>query len=1149
MLNYIAHPLAIPMISFVDRIRSLRKQYILFIGTVILTIVAGQIVIHYDLNQQNEDARLINIAGRQRMLSQRISKLALYIQQDFQEVGHLRGNRIDTLRYLTSHWQKIHLSLKRGSSEFGLSDRRTPQIDSLLSQIDIPLKVIVTAANSLVTNPTREQADSTVLEISRAEQLFLKLMEKTVQTYQFEAEQKLKDLKRIEFALAGVSIVILLLEFWLIFVPIIRRLEANNTSLISLNNDLKSAEEELRSNLDYVTLLQTEIEARERQYREVIEGASDMIYELNQDGKFTFVNPVMESLTGYSREELMQKYFYEIIDESHRNEIIDFYKYQRNNRQELSYLEVPVLSKRNDVVWVGQNVRMFFKENWVWKVSVIARDITDRKGAENALRESESKFRTLAEHAPIAIFQTTDLGQLVYVNRLWQEISGITFNPSNPDDWARMINKDDLERVLKLWTRCVQEKLDFNVEFRLEHPQQGTRWVHSRATRLDLESEHAGFIGTMTDVTELRRAQLKLVESEKLYREISEHSADIIAIFDLENRYTYVSPAVEFVLGYKPEELIGRKGDLLVHAADLPNWKVGSDVTNLESKTSTSTQFRLKRKDGTYVWIEALSNPIHDHIGRVAAIQTINRDITERKEVELAMKEAKEKAEEATRAKSQFLSMMSHEIRTPLNAVIGLSNILMDEKPRPDQLEHLQLLKFSGENLLSIINDILDFSKIEAGKISLESVAFNLKDLFTKTVQMFEYRAADKGLKLKLRYDEKLPSFFSGDPVRISQVATNLIGNAVKFTEQGVVDVNVKGVERSGGFYQINVKVKDTGIGIEQESLNRIFESFAQANATTTRKFGGTGLGLSITRKLLNLMGSEIRVESTVGFGSTFQFDLNLKVADEIVKQNEQSLTSDHVGFSGRKVKVLLVEDNRVNQVVALNFLKKWGMTTDVANNGLEALALVKTKQHHIVLMDLQMPEMDGYEAARKIREMEDSYFRDLPIIALTASAMMDIRDKVKQFGMSDFISKPFQPQDLYDKLVQHLSVIDFTVKSAHEEATRTKRKRTFDLNLYTEGNEEFKKEFAGLLINNINELTSSLDQAVASGDGSTFSSVSHKVKTTIGMLGDEEFGEVVTRLKDLVVAQRVQTNEFINKRKQFDNIAREIIEGLQEQL
>ena len=381
------------------------------------------------------------------------------------------------------------------------------------------------------------------------------------------------------------------------------------------------------------------------------------------------------------------------------------------------------------------------------------------------------------------------------------------------------------------------------------------------------------------------------------------------------------------------------------------------------------------------------------------------------------LKKAKRKAEEASLAKAQFLSTMSHEIRTPMNAVIGLTNLLLDDHPRKNQLENLQALKFSGENLLVLINDILDLSKIEAGKIELEASEYSLRKLISSIQHTLGLNASEKGIYFRCSVNGEIPEVLVGDSTRLSQILNNLVSNAIKFTLTGGVELLAKLVAKTESEATLHFSVSDTGIGIPADKLPAIFDNFSQASADTTRKFGGTGLGLAITKKLLEMQGSAIRVESTVNQGSVFSFTLTVRLPTasqlptKVAPQKSQPLS----GLQG--VRVLVAEDNQMNVVVIQQFLKKWGVTFDIVGNGQLAVEQVQQKVYDLVLMDLQMPVMDGFTAATHLKASHPQ----LPIIALTASAMLEVKDQVYAVGMDDFVPKPFVPGELYHTIEKHV--------------------------------------------------------------------------------------------------------------------------------
>ncbi len=399
--------------------------------------------------------------------------------------------------------------------------------------------------------------------------------------------------------------------------------------------------------------------------------------------------------------------------------------------------------------------------------------------------------------------------------------------------------------------------------------------------------------------------------------------------------------------------------------------------------------------------------------------EELRRALSSQKGVSASLEKAKTTAEEAAMAKAQFLSTMSHEIRTPMNAVIGLTNLLIEDNPKKNQVENLRALKFSGENLLTLINDILDFSKIEAGKIDLEKSEFQLSVLVSGIERTLGLYAAEKEIDFVCQTDPKIPQRLLGDSTRISQVLNNLVSNAIKFTLNGSVTLTTQLVKVTPKEAVVAFAVTDTGIGIPADKLDIIFDNFSQASSDTTRKFGGTGLGLAITKKLLEMHGSQIKVESQVDRGSTFSFTLTLQRALEVQPStgDEDSLT-DKESFAGlRGVNILVAEDNQMNVVVIRQYLKKWGIRFDIAENGRVAVEKARAQSYDLILMDLQMPEMDGFTATLNIKK----FAPNLPIIALTASAMLEVKDRVEEVGMCDYVPKPFVPSELYHKLMFHL--------------------------------------------------------------------------------------------------------------------------------
>jgi signal transduction histidine kinase len=394
-------------------------------------------------------------------------------------------------------------------------------------------------------------------------------------------------------------------------------------------------------------------------------------------------------------------------------------------------------------------------------------------------------------------------------------------------------------------------------------------------------------------------------------------------------------------------------------------------------------------------------------------------ELEQRKIREVELAEANRRREEADIAKSQFLSTMSHEIRTPLNAIINTINLLISEDPRGDQLEDMDVLKFSAENLLQLINEILDYSKIDSGKIEFEEIDFNIRKLISGIKKSLQYVLVKNGNTLDFYIEEKVPTFIIGDSIRLAQIFFNLVGNALKFTEKGKVSLTTEVAQDLGDHIELKFSVSDTGIGIPEDKQKNIFEAFMQASASTTREYGGTGLGLAITRMLVEKQGGRIEVISKPGVGSTFFVFLKFKksIKNQIVELTTTS-TELH-SFEG--INILVVEDNLVNQNIVSRLLAKWNAVTDTAENGRMAVQKVLQNHYHLVLMDLHMPEMNGYEAAKQIRKMDGDYFKTIPILAVTASAFAEDRRQICASGMNGYIIKPFHPVELNLKISRFL--------------------------------------------------------------------------------------------------------------------------------
>ena len=431
---------------------------------------------------------------------------------------------------------------------------------------------------------------------------------------------------------------------------------------------------------------------------------------------------------------------------------------------------------------------------------------------------------------------------------------------------------------------------------------------------------------------------------------------------------------------------------------------------------------KINHPDGMK-WLFNRIEPVLDDDGKLESIVGTSQDITQQKLAEAELVDAKQKAEAAAEAKTDFLSNMSHEIRTPMNAILGFTDILFKETQlSPEGLDNLKLIKYSADNLLVIINDILDFSKIESGKVTLEHINFSPQKVVDNLLQTLKLKAEEKGILLKGVVEDDVPEQLVGDPYRINQIFINLTNNAIKFTDEGEAIISVKLVSKTDKKARLLFSVKDTGIGIPDDKMGTIFESFTQAQTDTTRLFGGTGLGLPITKRLIEMQGGEIKVKSTHKVGSEFYFELDFDMAEiKEVEKPPQTVQEATAVKDLKGARILVAEDNAVNQMLIKQILGLWNVNLTVVGNGKLAVEAAATGEHELILMDLQMPELTGYEATAGIRALDDEIIKNIPIVALTADVFQETKDRVMSSGFNNYVTKPFKSDILYSTIVMHL--------------------------------------------------------------------------------------------------------------------------------
>ncbi|MBF0572227.1 MAG: PAS domain S-box protein [Desulfamplus sp.] len=853
-------------------------------------------------------------------------------------------------------------------------------------------------------------------------------------------------------------------------------------------------------------------------------------------------------------------------------------------------------------------------------------EITEREYAENAMRENEERYREIYNKTPVMLHSIDKAGTLVSVSDYWLQVLGYErhevigrsltdfFTPESRS-YAELIvfpqffRDGSIDEVSYSFVKKNGEIMDT---------------ILSAISETDSDGNFIRSLAVVRDITEFKAMSDALMESQRHLAKVLEILPIGVWIIDKQGNINYVNEAGKKIwagVRYVPREHYDEYKAWWLSTGEpikSEDWSAARAIS--KGQSSSEEEIEIECFDGTRKIVLNWAVPIIGANQQIEGAVAMNQDITDRKLMEKELKTAKEDAEAANKTKSQFLAVMSHEIRTPMNGVIGLTDLLLTTDMTQVQKGYLENLRYSAYSLLDIINDILDISKIEADKIELENIEFNLVDVVQKCVFMMSHRASQKGLSLFTDIEPNLPEYFLGDPVRVRQILLNLISNAVKFTETGEIKVSVKKSENESlngkqkneiEILPLTIAVKDTGIGIPQNKLNTIFESFTQADEFTTRKYGGTGLGLTISKRLAEMMGGTITVESTHKVGTTFFINIALRVLKKIQDNcaNGKTYTSAsntyHINDQSDKIyqlsdqvvsnslkdvecyysgKVLVAEDNPINMLIIKANLIKMGFEVIEAHNGKDALKKFVLNEVDLIFMDIHMPEMNGFEATRKIRECENiredgnvqsregfeasnkeeknlekfskEYFEEsekvrcaqkvksrTPIIALTADAFKDDRDKCISEGMDFYLSKPFKPEELVNVIKRFLpqsntleqkeltvdnleKKIDLcTPKQQIEITTEIEKNRSiFDRDAFLArvgNNMEFYEKLTSIFLGRVPELLSDLQIAMESNDPDKIFFCVHSLKGISLNIGAGVLSEIAEEIEYKALDQK----------------------------
>lgn len=732
----------------------------------------------------------------------------------------------------------------------------------------------------------------------------------------------------------------------------------------------------------------------------------------------------------------------------------------------------------------------------------------------------------------------------------------------NYDYFIRHVHPDDVDLMEKAWQQALKGT-PYDVEHRIIVDGK-IRWVRERAEVVfDNMHKPVSAFGTVQDITELKQAAEALIKSEERWKFALEGAGDGVWDLDVKSNVVHVSPRWKQMLGYSDDEL---ESDIF----DWEEWVHPNDKKLLDTALSEhlkhnrpyNIEIRLRCKDESWKWV-LVRGMVVSRGSEDKAIRMIGTiaDISRHKRMEEALRlanesletrvmqrteelqDAKKEAEAASQAKSQFLANMSHDIRTPMNSVIGMATLALRTDLDPQQRGYISNIQHSAQQLLGLLNDILDISKVEAGKLHLEYLDFNINSLFEDLASQYTLYSDNKYLDLKFDIDPAISHTLCGDPLRLMQVLSNFVSNAIKFTEQGNIQVSARQINASDKQCVIHFEVIDSGIGIEEHAIPKLFDAFHQADATTTRKYGGTGLGLTICKQLVEMMGGSIGVESQIGQGSTFWCQVSFDYGKGVVSEREKATSRDYSRLNGASL--LLVEDNLVNQQVAVELLEQVGAKVIIANNGQEALDIMQTIKFDCILMDIQMPVLDGLEATRKIRA--DHANSGVVVIAMTANARDEDQAECHLAGMNDFISKPIEPDNLYSTLSYWLSPhVNHHVSGKLDEIEDVTPTESIDMSVLTRmwgNNQEKIQKYATMFASSLENDMAEIERAVAQCDLPLVASLGHRAKSSAATLGATELSEVCYSL------ERFKTMDNVDEAIQVVERMKQIMQRLQTEI
>jgi len=794
--------------------------------------------------------------------------------------------------------------------------------------------------------------------------------------------------------------------------------------------ELAKANEGLLAEISERKHTEEALRASETKFRSLTNSAADAILSANSRGEIISWNTGAQAIFGYTEEEALGKPLKILMPERYRE------AHQHGMERYTATGEAHVIGKTVELQGLKKDGSEFPIDLSlsVWKsgeetfYSGIIRDITTRKRADEELRKSEERFQLATRATNDAVWDWDLVTNELWWNEGFQTMFGYRADEIEPGIESRTsrLHPDDLKDI----EHSVHEVIDnggqsWTGEYRFRRADGSYALVADRGYVVhDAEGKPVRMLGSMMDITERKRVEAELFKLAS----IVEYTDDAIIGKALDGTIHSWNTGAEKLFGYSAEEVVGKHLPAL-----FPPDRLDEEPQIIERimRGESIDHYETVRisKEGAHIPISLVVSPIKDADGAIVGISKIARDITERKQIEEELRQARDSALESARLKSEFLANMSHEIRTPMNGVIGMTGLLLDSELNAEQRDFTETIRTSADSLLTIINDILDFSKIEAGKLHFEMLDFDMRTIVESTVELLAERAQAKGIELASLVDSNVPTQLRGDAGRLRQVLVNLVSNAVKFTETGEVTVRATKESETDTHVMIRYAVNDTGIGISPEAARRLFQAFIQADGSTTRKYGGTGLGLAISRQIVELMGGKIGVESEPGKGSTFWFTVRLEKQPDDVETMEFLQRADL-----HNLRVLVVDDNATNRRILMHQTLSWGMVPSEAESGMIALELLRAAKesaepYDVALLDFNMPEMDGFELAREIKA--DAQLAATRLVLMPSFGLRGDAQKAREVGIAAYLMKPVRQSQLFDCLATVMTETKASAPSA----------------------------------------------------------------------------------------------------------------------